>query len=60
MIGILLDVIAPVTSSPSSAWMWGLAKTAVRHLSFSMVATYVGTPCLIVDSLSASGLKLRP
>jgi malate permease and related proteins len=28
-------------------------------MSFSMVATYVGTPCLVVDALSASGLRLE-
>lgn len=58
MIGILLNVIAPVIIVAFIGWMWGLAKKPFDTVSVAMIATYVGTPCLIVNSLSASGLKL--
>lgn len=58
MFGILLDVIAPVAVVAIIGFGWGLAKQPFDTLSFSTVATYIGTPCLIVDALSTSGLRL--
>ncbi len=58
MLAILLNVIGPVAVVAFVGWLWGLARQPFDAKSFSMVATYVGTPCLVVDSLSVSGLKL--
>ncbi len=56
MLAIFLNVIGPVALVALIGWAWGRARQPFDTQSFSMVATYVGTPCLIVNSLSASGL----
>lgn len=58
MFSILFAVIAPVALVVLIGYLWGLRKQPFDAVSFSMVSTYVGTPCLVVDSLSTSGLKL--
>ena len=58
MFSILFAVIAPVALVVLVGYLWGLRKQPFDAISFSMVSTYVGTPCLVVDSLSTSGLKL--
>ena len=57
MLAILLNVIGPVALVAFIGWMWGLAEQPFDAKTFSMIATFVGTPCLIVDSLSTSGLS---
>ena len=57
MLDILVDVIGPIAVVALIGWMWGRAGQPFDTLSFSMVASYVGTPCLIVDSLATSGLR---
>ncbi len=57
MLDILVDVIGPIAVVALIGWMWGRARQPFDTLSFSMVASYVGTPCLIVDSLATSGLR---
>ena len=55
----LLNVIAPVAIVAVVGYFWGLARQPFDTTSFSTVATYVGTPCLVVDALGESGLKLE-
>jgi malate permease and related proteins len=57
MLEILLDVIGPVAAVAFVGWIWGRARQPFDTPTFSMVATYIGTPCLIVDSLATSGLR---
>ncbi len=57
MLPILVNAIGPVALVAFAGWMWGRARRPFDTLSFSMVASYVGTPCLIVDALSTSGLR---
>ena len=57
MLDILVNVIGPVAAVALIGFGWGLAKRPFDTVSFSMVASYVGTPCLIVDSLATSGLS---
>ncbi len=59
MFEILLDVIGPVALVVFLGLLWGLAKRPFDTMSFSMIATYIGTPCLVINSLGSSGLKLR-
>jgi malate permease and related proteins len=59
MLRILLDVIGPVALVAFIGFVWGLAKRPFDTMSFSMVATYVGTPCLVIDALGSSGLKIH-
>jgi len=59
MLDIALNVIGPVAVVAVIGFVWGLARRPFDTVSFAMVATYVGTPCLVVDSLGASGLKLE-
>ena len=58
MLLILFNVIAPVALVAAIGYVWGLQKRPFDALSFSMVSTYVGTPCLVIDALSTSGLNL--
>jgi predicted permease len=57
MLDILLNVIGPVAAVAFVGWIWGRARQPFDTVSFSMVASYVGTPCLVVDSLATSGLR---
>ena len=59
MLAILLNVIGPVAVVAFVGFVWGRARQPFDAPTFSMVATYVGTPCLIVDSLATSGLRRR-
>lgn len=56
---ILINVVAPIVLVAVIGYVWGVRKQPFDALSFSMVSTYVGTPCLVVDSLSTSGLDLE-
>jgi malate permease and related proteins len=58
MLAILLDVIGPVAVVACIGFLWGLARRPFDTMSFATVATYIGTPCLVIDALSTSGLKL--
>ena len=58
MFTILFNVIAPVALIAFAGYIWGWRKQPFDAVSFSMVSTYVGTPCLVVDSLSTAGLRL--
>lgn len=40
-------------------WAWGRSRQPFDAMSFSAVSTYIGTPCLIIDSLGNSGLRLH-
>jgi predicted permease len=53
MFGIILDVIAPVALIVLIGVGWGFSKQPFDTRSFSLVSTYVGTPCLVIDSLGS-------
>ena len=55
---ILLNVIGPVALVAMVGCVWGLKRLPFDSRNFSMIATYIGTPCLVVDSLRESGLNL--
>ena len=59
MLLILFNVIAPVALVALVGYVWGLRKLPFDALSFSLVSTFVGTPCLVVDALSTSRLDLE-
>jgi malate permease and related proteins len=56
ILSILLDVISPVALIVAIGLGWGFAKQPFDTRSFSLISTYVGTPCLVIDSLGSSGL----
>jgi predicted permease len=57
---ILLNVIAPVALVTLAGFLWGLAKRPFDAVTFSLIATIVGTPCLVIESLASSNLQLGP
>ena len=57
LLQILLDVMGPVALIAGIGCLWGYANWKLDTLTFSLVATYVGTPCLVVEALGSSGLK---
>lgn len=57
MLDILLGVIGPVAAVAFVGWVWGRARQPFDTPTVSLLATYIGTPCLIVDSLATSGLR---
>ena len=57
MLDILVNVIGPVAVVAFVGFVWGRARQPFDAATFSTIATYIGTPCLIVDSLATSGLR---
>lgn len=55
---ILLNVIAPVALVVLAGFLWGVAKKPFDAVTFSLIATLIGTPCLVIDSLGGSNLTL--
>ena len=58
MLLILLNVVGPVFLVSFVGYLWGVTKRPFDAGVFSVIASSVGTPCLVIDALSTAGLKL--
>ena len=56
LVSILLDVVGPVFLVAAVGYLWTLRGAPFDTKFVSLIVTGVGTPCLVVDSLSTSGL----
>ena len=55
---ILLDVVMPVFLVAAVGYGWARRDKPFDPTFVSLLVTVVGTPCLVVDSLSGAGLQL--
>ncbi len=58
LISILIDVVAPVFLVALVGYVWSRRGAPFDPGFVSLLVTAVGTPCLVIDSLSTSGLKV--
>jgi hypothetical protein len=58
ILGILFDVVMPVFLVAAMGYGWARAKKPFDPTFVSLMVTVVGTPCLVIDSLSGAGLQL--
>ena len=54
---ILIDVVAPVFLVAAIGYAWARMDKPFDPTFVSLVVTMVGTPCLVIDSLTTSGLQ---
>lgn len=57
LLSILLDVVGPVFLVALVGYVWARRGAPFDPGFVSLLVTSVGTPCLVVDSLSTSGLR---
>jgi predicted permease len=58
LLSILLDVVGPVFLVALVGYVWTARGAPFDPKFVSLIVTGVGTPCLVVDSLANSGLKV--
>ena len=58
ILAILLDVVMPVFLVAAIGYAWARKDKPFDPTFVSLLVTVVGTPCLVVDSLSGAGLQL--
>ncbi len=58
ILGILFDVVMPVFLVAAIGYGWARAGKPFDPTFVSLMVTAVGTPCLVIDSLSGAGLQL--
>ena len=58
ILAILLDVVMPVFLVAAIGYGWARKGKPFDPTFVSLLVTVVGTPCLVVDSLSGAGLQL--
>ena len=56
IIGILIDVVGPVFLCALVGYIWARRGTPFDTAFIARLVTAIGTPCLVVDSLTTSGL----
>ncbi len=57
ILSILIDVVGPVFLSSLVGYVWALRGAPFDPKFVAVLVTGIGTPCLVIDSLSASGLQ---
>jgi len=57
LISILIDVVGPVFLAALVGYLWAWRGAPFDAKFVALLVTVVGTPCLVIDSLSTSGLQ---
>lgn len=58
MLDVLFNVISPVALVAFIGWLWGFFKKPFDAPNIAHIAINIGTPCLVINSLSTSGLQM--
>lgn len=59
LLSILFEVVGPVCLVAAVGYAWARSGTAFDVRFVSLLVTHVGTPCLVIDSLTKSTLSLK-